>query len=141
MTPVARPPADRAERQAILALPDNATAPGKARKLLKDTLPSWGLLHLVDDAELAVSELVTNALRHGLPPVTLSLCKGGRSLRIEVSDMRPSTAHHELPVVSQDGDESGRGQGIVALVSDHTGLSEPHGPGKSVYAAWDLAAP
>jgi anti-sigma regulatory factor (Ser/Thr protein kinase) len=134
----ALPPSDRALHQILEGLPSDATAPGRARTLARDSLTSWNLLDLLDDVELAVSELVTNALKHGLPPIVLEMRQSSTSLRITVSDGRPSTAHHEVSVVSQDDDESGRGQDIVAAVSDRSGVEPTAATGKRIYADWDV---
>jgi anti-sigma regulatory factor (Ser/Thr protein kinase) len=124
-----------------LDLPDDATAPRLARALVRDTLHEWGLHALVDDAETAVSELVTNALRHGLPPVAVSLHHQVGTFRIDVSDGRPSTAYRALVVVCQDGDESGRGRGIVESVSHATGVDGTAPDRKSAFASWDVPDP
>jgi hypothetical protein len=50
--------------------PSSCTA---ARVFTRDLLTSWHLDHLGQDAALAVSELVTNALVHTTSPVRLSL--------------------------------------------------------------------
>jgi anti-sigma regulatory factor (Ser/Thr protein kinase) len=138
MTPAARPPPDRAIHQARECLVHDPTAPSRARTLVRETLREWRLVELIDDAELVVSELVTNALRHGLPPIVLELRQGSATLRIDVSDGRPSTTHHEIHVVSQDDDESGRGKGIVEAVSDRSGTDNTVAIGKSIYASWDV---
>jgi Histidine kinase-like ATPase domain len=54
-------------RFAIRTLGVEMASPGLARDFTKQTLDSWALRGLVDDALVIVSELVTNALRHGLP--------------------------------------------------------------------------
>jgi anti-sigma regulatory factor (Ser/Thr protein kinase) len=41
------------------------------------------------EASLVVGELVTNAVVHGAPPITLSAIPHGRALRVEVHDGRP----------------------------------------------------
>lgn len=124
-----------------LTLPDDATAARQARGVVKESLDGWGLGVLVDDAQLAVSELVTNALRHGLPPVVLTLRRSPALLRIDVSDMRPSTAHAELVVVRHVDDESGRGRGIIDQVSDDSGVDRvDDDASKSVYVSWDTLA-
>jgi anti-sigma regulatory factor (Ser/Thr protein kinase) len=140
MVSAVRTGAERADDEIVVALPDDATAPGQARAAVRDILLRWNLADLLDDAELAVSELVTNAVRHGLPPVSLRVCQRPDSIRIDVSDMRPATASIGLPV-SRDDDESGRGRSIVDAVSDQSGTDEvfEHGPGKSSYASWDVA--
>ncbi|HEX4063481.1 MAG TPA: ATP-binding protein [Streptosporangiaceae bacterium] len=53
-------------RFAIRALGPEMTSPGLARDFTQQTLHAWALRGLVDDAAVIVSELVTNALRHGL---------------------------------------------------------------------------
>src|SRR5688572_26013368 len=110
MTPAARPVSERAIHELTWCIPDTLTAPGEARAVVRDSLREWDLLPLVDAAELAASELVTNAVQHGLPPRVLELRHSAECLRLEVRDARPSSAHAELPVVSQHDDESGRGQ-------------------------------
>jgi anti-sigma regulatory factor (Ser/Thr protein kinase) len=42
-----------------------------------------------EDLELAVSELVTNAIRHGGDPVTLTVRRGRNGVRVEVTDGSP----------------------------------------------------
>ena len=53
-------------RFATRALGPEMTSPGLARDFTHQTLNAWELCGLVDDASVIVSELVTNALRHGL---------------------------------------------------------------------------
>ena len=141
MSSGARPSKAGGSRRVHENLPHDSTAPRRARAVVRDTLTHWQLVELIDDAELASSELVTNALKHGLPPVVLEICQSTSSLRITVSDGRPSTAHHEVRVVSRDDDESGRGQGIIETVSDRSGVDDTTDTGKSIYAAWDVDPP
>lgn len=123
------------------ALPDDPSGAGRARTLVRETLTAWGLSSLTEDAELAVTELVSNAYRHGLPPVVLLLRRNALTIRIDVSDARPATRGRELPIVSLDTDESGRGWSIVEAVSDRCGTDElGRGlAGKTSYASWDCA--
>lgn len=72
-----------------------------ARRLVGDTLNAWRLPHLVDDAVLVSSELVTNATVHGRPPVTLTVTRDGQSVVVEVTD-----ASRDLPLMQIPG-ESG----------------------------------
>src|SRR5882757_3593322 len=66
--------------------------PGRARRLLRRELADWGVPgELAATAELVLSELVTNALRHARkPPGRLITVRAeiapGRLLRIEVAD-------------------------------------------------------
>ena len=141
MSPGARPPSDDGTQHLRQDLPHDDSAPGLARALVRDALTRWDLVDRISDAELAISELVTNAVRHGLPPIVLEIGRTADSLRIAISDGRPSTAHHDVRIASCDDDESGRGQGIIEAVSDHTGVDETAVAGKSIYATWDVSAP
>ncbi|MGH3341443.1 MAG: ATP-binding protein [Carbonactinosporaceae bacterium] len=105
-----------------------------ARRYVWEVLVGLGAAHVVADAELLVSELVTNAIRHVQGPpdgvVRVVLYQRGSSLRIEVHD-----ADLRCPIIGRPaGDsESGRGLWVVAHVAaawgwDHTAT------GKSVWA-------
>lgn len=119
-----------------MEMPDSDSAPGQARRVVREAFSRWKLTILIDDAELAVSELVTNAFKHGLPPVTLTLCQREGRVRVDVSDARPATTTLEWP--SLDTDESGRGRGIIEAVSDRSGTDESTAAGKTSYAGWDV---
>jgi anti-sigma regulatory factor (Ser/Thr protein kinase) len=60
-----------------------------ARHFVCGLLVEWGMQALVEDAELLVSEMVTNAVRHGLPPSEVHVCSYGTGVRLEVSDTGP----------------------------------------------------
>ncbi|GAB2954092.1 ATP-binding protein [Streptomyces heilongjiangensis] len=85
---------------------------------------------LARDAELVVSELVTNALRHAPGPCGLVLRLSEEALTITVWDTSPSH-----PTV-RDGDRyrvGGHGLRLVHTVSDHVAVT-PHGRGKQITA-------
>ena len=75
-----------AQRHASVALPAATTAPGDARRFTVETLRRWGADGVLDEAELIVSELVTNALRHASSPSRVVLSATDSCLRIEVAD-------------------------------------------------------
>jgi anti-sigma regulatory factor (Ser/Thr protein kinase) len=52
---------------ATCTLSPNAESVKTGRDFTRATLREWGMAALTDLAELVVSELVTNALRHGIP--------------------------------------------------------------------------
>lgn len=66
-------------------LPEDASAPGVARAALDEWLRDAdpGVRR---DARSVVSELVANAVRHGGPPIELSVEERGGQARIEVAD-------------------------------------------------------
>jgi PAS domain S-box-containing protein len=84
---------------------------------------------LVDDAALATSELVTNAMLHGQPPVDLHLRLEGGSALIEVSDRASFQPRRMRPGAD---DEHGRGLQIVAALSSRWGTRATE-DGKAVW--------
>lgn len=96
-----------------------------ARRLVADTLASWHWQNLIDDAQLAVTELVTNAERHGTAPITLRLEPQANALLIEVTDASPS-----VPQPREPGDNGGFGLTVTAALGTLT--FEPTRTGKTV---------
>jgi anti-sigma regulatory factor (Ser/Thr protein kinase) len=88
-----------------------------ARELARQALGTWGLAELAETVELLVSELVTNAMRHGAGGIELRLIRTG-SLLCEVRD-----DGHELPALrhAKVTDEGGRGLQLVAALADRWG--------------------
>ncbi|MFF0086485.1 SpoIIE family protein phosphatase [Streptomyces canus] len=102
---------------------------GRARAVVREQLHDWGLGRLADGAELMVSELVTNAVRHShRRPVELRLVRGD-SLLCEVDD-----DDHDLPNLSSAGptDEKGRGLRVVSTLAREWGASRTKA-GKTVW--------
>ncbi|MDX3077807.1 SpoIIE family protein phosphatase [Streptomyces sp. MI02-7b] len=122
-----------ANRAASWTLPSDECASGKARQLVTGQLRTWGLDALADSTELIVSELVTNAVRHGTGTVTLCL-KQHNALTCEVSDTNVC-----VPQLRSAGitDENGRGLFLVAQLSRRWG-SRPAPEGKVVWAEQEL---
>lgn len=112
-------------------LPADPTAPRIAREFLRDAFRGRQEGAVVDEAELLVSELVTNAIRHGAPPIELQVrCDGRDALEICVRDSDPA------PPVPRDAGhdaEGGRGMLLVDLVSDRWGTETDAGDGKTVW--------
>ncbi|MEU2671754.1 SpoIIE family protein phosphatase [Streptomyces sp. NPDC007164] len=106
------------DRFSTWELPSDRTSPGVARTLVRDRLDSWHLdEETIEATELIVSELVTNAVRHGTPPLRLRLILD-RTLTCEVHDGSPVSPHlrHARTV-----DEGGRGLFIVSQLAAHWG--------------------
>ncbi|WP_343034465.1 SpoIIE family protein phosphatase [Streptomyces sp. 769] len=106
----------------------------RARELARDQLNDWGLQALVDTTELLVSELVTNALRHGHGEIRLRLLLD-RTLVCEVWDADLAQPRRRR---ARDTDEGGRGLQLVGLLSERWG-SRRTPRGKTVW--FELALP
>ncbi|MFI0895458.1 ATP-binding protein [Streptomyces sp. NPDC020983] len=110
---------------------------GTARRLLRRHLARRGMTGLADTAELVLSELVTNALRHATAAEdslveTRFTCLPDGSLRIEVHDADPTRPELRAPGAEAD---SGRGLALVdALTGGRWGTGDRAGIGKTVWA-------
>jgi anti-sigma regulatory factor (Ser/Thr protein kinase) len=106
-------------------LPASKHAPQRARELVREAAEDCGVP--ADDRwrmELIVTELVTNAVRHGPGgPVELALQAGGNGFRGEVADPGPGIRRNEL-VSRRATEEGGRGLFLVDALSDNWGFSE-----------------
>ncbi|GAC1439513.1 MAG: hypothetical protein NVSMB55_01210 [Mycobacteriales bacterium] len=69
-------------------LPEPAWVP-TARDFCRRTLSDWELPGLVDEAQVVVSELVTNGVLHARSPLELTLSVASNHLEIAVSDTSP----------------------------------------------------
>ncbi|MFD6721479.1 SpoIIE family protein phosphatase [Streptomyces sp. NPDC060131] len=114
-------------------LADDPVVVGQARALVTAQLTEWGLENLAATTELIVSELVTNALRHGVAPVTLRLIRH-RVLVCEVSDASDTAPRMRH---ARATDEGGRGLFIVARLSWKRG-TRYSAEGKIVWAEQEL---
>ncbi|MDF3144506.1 MULTISPECIES: SpoIIE family protein phosphatase [unclassified Streptomyces] len=126
---IARTRALDAGQVATWELPSDPAAVADARDKVSRRLADWGLHEVVFTAELVVSELVTNAIRYGTPPVQLRLIRD-TALICEVSD-GSSTAPHMRR--ARMFDEGGRGLLLVAQFAERWGTRHRAG-GKSIWA-------
>ncbi|MFE3607326.1 SpoIIE family protein phosphatase [Streptomyces goshikiensis] len=107
-----------ADRVGVWRLPDTPTVVATARGLVRDRLADWGVeRETAHDTELIVSELVTNAVRYGSPPLELRVIND-RALTCEVRDGSASTPRLRHASVA---DEGGRGLFIVAQLAQAWG--------------------
>jgi len=111
---------------ALLAVPDAAPA---ARAELRAFLADTPFATRADDGELAVSELVTNAVLHGRDPVALRLVRTDHCVRVEVTDGSPVSPSFSMldPTAV-----TGRGLMLISAASDRWGV-EPGVGGKAVW--------
>ncbi|MEU4492320.1 ATP-binding protein [Streptomyces sp. NBC_00210] len=85
----------------------------------------------VEDAALVVSELVTNATRHGHGSCRLRLCVDPGLVTVEVEDASPIPPRLCSPL---ETDECGRGIVMVRELSQHFTVRGGPGGGKTVQA-------
>lgn len=104
-------------------LPHSPEAAGIARRLVRTALNGWELEEdAADQIVLAVSELVTNAVEHAVPPVALQVLRPPEHgiIRIEVTDGGPAHEHGAW-TVSCEPDEHGRGSAIIDFLASAHG--------------------
>ncbi|MEV0528006.1 ATP-binding protein [Streptomyces sp. NPDC050439] len=103
----------------FLAEPEEVAA---LRRIVRLHLVRWGLPHVIDAAQLCVSELVTNVIDHvgaGTPSV-LGLSMRGTCVRIEVRD--PDARVLPTLVAAETDAEVGRGVALVNEVAERWGV-------------------
>ena len=126
---------DAAERY---HLPNDVSAAGIARDQARRFVRRLRLEAVVEPLTLVVSELVSNAVRHGKPPVQLLLRRVGGGVRVEVHDEEPGDgsvrgASGPVPLPDLDA-QGGRGQFLVDALSARHGVTEIPDDGKDVWA-------
>jgi anti-sigma regulatory factor (Ser/Thr protein kinase) len=107
-----------------LELPATSHAAARAREAVRAAAATTSVDP--DDrwrAEMIVTELVTNAVRHGPGgPVELAIEAGGNGVRGEVADPGPGIHRRDLRR-RKPTEEGGRGLFLVDALSDSWGLS------------------
>jgi anti-sigma regulatory factor (Ser/Thr protein kinase) len=114
------------------------TAVGSARAHTRGILAEWGLASLTEDAEVLVSELMTNALEASWrlddrPPIALRLLASQDRLLIEAwdQDTGPCDLHPQQPRSDED---HGRGLMVVDALSHRWGVRLASASHKVVWA-------
>ena len=122
-----------ATARAELLLPMQSTSAAAARDFARRSGCTDHALDLLDDALLLISELVTNSILHGGPPIVLAIVCDGDGLHVRVRD-----GSRAEPVLADRGDhaESGRGITLVDLLSSTWGVEpveDDYGTGKETW--------
>jgi serine/threonine-protein kinase RsbW len=107
-------------------------AVGAARRMACQALSTWGLEHLLDDAILVLSELVTNAIQHtSIHALHVTVARvGAERIRIAVDD---DSDDYPCTRPGVKGQESGWGWSIVGQLAARVGVDETP-EGKTVWA-------
>lgn len=116
-----------------------AQSVGAAREFSLATLRRWTVADRTDDIAIVLSELLTNALRHGTDrpasPVRVALVQPAQHVLVVVAD-----PGRQVPVL-RDPDylaESGRGLHVIDALSDRWGSTVPTDAGKVVWALFSV---
>lgn len=120
-----------AERTASFPFVAGTVSATDARHFARDVLEGWECHALVADAELVVSELVTNAVLHAGTSGRLVLRLGPERLRIEVVDEGSGEPRPQPWDPLRPG---GRGLLIVSEIARRWGVEHLDGDGKLVWA-------
>ena len=129
-TPVA-PRADSPAVEVSRKFPAQLDAPRAARCFVANALRHWGHDQtLLEDAQLVVSELATNAVLHARSPFTVLAHSDSSRVRLSVQDRSPVE-----PILRSNGHEatSGRGLHVVAALTHDWGVDHTN-EGKAVWA-------
>jgi PAS domain S-box-containing protein len=109
--------------------PELASA-GRARKLLRAALAETDRQEWIDSAELAIGEVVANAVLHAHTAIEVSLEVRVESVHVEVQDFN---AAMPMPREADEQATTGRGMALVAALSTGCGIRNLGPDGKVVW--------
>jgi anti-sigma regulatory factor (Ser/Thr protein kinase) len=118
-------------RVASIDLPLQRSAAAQARRFVREVCASWGLVHeVIDDIELLVSELVTNAVLHARSAARLTIEHLGDCIRVTVADSSVVP-----PRLREYGPEAATGRGVflVDRLAREWGVETDDRAGKRVW--------
>ncbi len=96
---------------------DPASVPA-GRRFVAALLEDWACTHLTDTATLLTSEILTNAVVHGLGPVRLRVRRTDTEVAVIVSDRG---RYQPQPRLADPTDESGRGLSLLEMLASSWG--------------------
>jgi anti-sigma regulatory factor (Ser/Thr protein kinase) len=124
-------PGPRGSHRHEVVVEHGPQGPRQAREAVERWARASGAGRLCDDLVLIVSELVTNAVRYGAPPVRVEVALDDRTVSVAVVDAAPE---HPTPRTTDEEAEGGRGLLLIDLLAVAHGV-RPDPPGKAVWAA------
>jgi anti-sigma regulatory factor (Ser/Thr protein kinase) len=113
-------PTDRSQSHRF---PSDPIEIGRARDFIHHLLLAWGLGPDSASYELAVSELVTNAIVHGSGPIEVSVSLQGDLVHMEVADQGPGAEASPDSLPAGATGMGGWGLKIIEGLSDNWGES------------------
>lgn len=122
---------DRPVPERAVTIEHTVHGPAQARRIVAECAERFGLAEAGDDLVLVVSELVTNAVRYGTPPVRLEVLADATTVLVAVAD---GSLRAPVPRTAGETDEGGRGMTLVDLLTLDHGV-RPGPPGKTVWAS------
>ncbi|MGW2563011.1 SpoIIE family protein phosphatase [Streptomyces sp. NPDC001514] len=131
---LARTQALPTHRIATWNLPPDPAIVAQARHHATTQLTTWNLTHTTYTTQLIVSELVTNAIRYGQPPIQLRMIHENTTLTCEVTDTSNTTPHMRR---ARTYDEGGRGLLLIAQLAQRWGTRH-HPTGKTIWTEQTL---
>jgi anti-sigma regulatory factor (Ser/Thr protein kinase) len=111
--------------------PAEPAAPATARRFVADVLRSWGHADaVIQEAQLVISELATNAVIHASSPFSVRISGEDSGVRISVTDRSPASPQLKAP---SESEPTGRGLQVVSALASRWGVDTLE-VGKSVWA-------
>ena len=112
------------------------TAPRSARDWMRPKLDRWEVAPVADTAELLMTELVANVVRHVGEPMTVRMTRGAEMIRVEVDDTGSRLPERREVDLTCEG---GRGLALVAALASRWGTDVHRAdPGKTVWFELDV---
>jgi|SRR3954447_14878433 anti-sigma regulatory factor (Ser/Thr protein kinase) len=112
-------------------LDPDPSATAIARQVVEDACRAWRLDHVQDAAQLVITELVSNVVRHAGTKMEISLAASPGVLRLAVRDGSPTSPRPDMSGVTLA--ENGRGLVVIQALAIEWGAT-PSGGGKVVWA-------
>ena len=106
---------------------------GEARRFVREVLQLWGEDLLIEEAELIVAELASNAVLHARSPFRVTVSRVWSEIKISVQDASTRPPENLAHLAARPGYPGGRGIWIVAALSRHWD-TQPERDGKTIWA-------
>jgi anti-sigma regulatory factor (Ser/Thr protein kinase) len=129
------PTAEADATVACVNVPAETPSVSRCRRFLVSCTRRWHLGKGVDEATLALSELVSNAVEHAGGPIAVAVARWDGRLRIDVT--APLTEHVPRLLCPSRATSSGRGLRIVNALASSWGWQDC-GSRRTVWVALDV---